>query len=111
MSSLRVLIAEWTDGALRIPEDKLPLINRTFDMGNGQTLRILGEIVLPLCRPLVAVILTVTFTYRWNEFAWPLTALTDPGRYTLPVGLDRRGVRSVVSSQAPSAATSLRTGR
>lgn len=54
--------------------------------GAGE-LRILREIVLPLCRPLIAVILTVTFVYRWNEFAWPLTALTDPARYTLPVGL------------------------
>jgi ABC-type glycerol-3-phosphate transport system permease component len=54
--------------------------------GAGE-LRILWSVVLPLCRPLVAVLVVVTFMYRWNEFAWPLTALRDPDLYTLPVGL------------------------
>ncbi len=54
--------------------------------GAGE-LRILWSVVLPLCRPLIAVLVVVTFMYRWNEFAWPLTALRDPDLYTLPVGL------------------------
>nr|WP_179756851.1 carbohydrate ABC transporter permease [Kineococcus aurantiacus] len=54
--------------------------------GAGQ-LRTLWSVVLPLSRPLVAVLLVMTFTYRWNEFAWPLVALRDPDLYTLPVGL------------------------
>lgn len=54
--------------------------------GAGQ-LRTLWSIVLPLSRPLVAVLLVMTFMYRWNEFAWPLVALRDPALYTLPVGL------------------------
>jgi multiple sugar transport system permease protein/alpha-1,4-digalacturonate transport system permease protein len=54
--------------------------------GAGE-LRILSSVVLPLCRPLIAVLVVVTFMYRWNEFAWPLTALRDPDLYTLPVGL------------------------
>lgn len=54
--------------------------------GAGQ-LRTLWSIVLPLSRPLVAVLLVMTFMYRWNEFAWPLVALRDPDLYTLPVGL------------------------
>jgi len=68
---------------LAIPDE---LIEAARIDGAGE-LRVLAEIVLPLCRPLIAVILTVTFVYRWNEFAWPLTALTDPALYTLPVGL------------------------
>ncbi|MGI4894682.1 MAG: carbohydrate ABC transporter permease [Janthinobacterium lividum] len=54
--------------------------------GAGQ-LRTLWSVVLPLSRPLVAVLLVMTFMYRWNEFAWPLVALRDPALYTLPVGL------------------------
>lgn len=54
--------------------------------GAGE-LRVLWSVVLPLCRSLVGVLVAVTFMYRWNEFAWPLTALRDPGLYTLPVGL------------------------
>jgi ABC-type glycerol-3-phosphate transport system permease component len=54
--------------------------------GAGQ-LRTLWSIVLPLSRPLVAVLLVMTFMFRWNEFAWPLVALRDPDLYTLPVGL------------------------
>ncbi|MEW1960340.1 carbohydrate ABC transporter permease [Kineococcus sp. NPDC059986] len=54
--------------------------------GAGQ-LRTLWSIVLPLSRPLVAVLVVMTFMYRWNEFAWPLVALRNPDLYTLPVGL------------------------
>ncbi|WP_432495870.1 carbohydrate ABC transporter permease [Kineococcus gypseus] len=54
--------------------------------GAGQ-LRTLVSIVLPLARPLVAVLVVMTFVYRWNEFAWPLVALREPALYTLPVGL------------------------
>ncbi|WP_432573733.1 carbohydrate ABC transporter permease [Kineococcus sp. SYSU DK005] len=54
--------------------------------GAGQ-LRTLVSIVLPLARPLVAVLVVMTFMYRWNEFAWPLVALRVPELYTLPVGL------------------------
>ena len=54
--------------------------------GAGQ-LRTLWSVVLPLSRPLVAVLVVITFMYRWNEFAWPLVALRDPALYTLPVGL------------------------
>jgi alpha-1,4-digalacturonate transport system permease protein len=68
---------------LSIPDE---VIDAARMDGAGE-LRILTEIVLPVCRPVIAVILTVSFMYRWNEFAWPLTALPDPDRATLPVGL------------------------
>ncbi|WP_337061643.1 carbohydrate ABC transporter permease [Kineococcus sp. G2] len=54
--------------------------------GAGQ-LRALWSVVLPLARPLVAVLVVMTFMWRWNEFAWPLVALRAPELYTLPVGL------------------------
>jgi ABC-type glycerol-3-phosphate transport system permease component len=48
---------------------------------------ILRRIVLPLSKPLIAVLVIFTFMWRWNEFAWPLIVLNDSTAYTLPVGM------------------------
>jgi ABC-type glycerol-3-phosphate transport system permease component len=54
--------------------------------GAGE-LAILRRIVLPLSKPLIAVLIIFTFMWRWNEFAWPLIVLKDTDSYTLPIGL------------------------
>ncbi len=54
--------------------------------GAGQ-LRIFAQVVLPLCKPLIAVLILLTFLYTWNDFAWPLIALKESELYTLPIGL------------------------
>lgn len=54
--------------------------------GAGQ-LRILWSVVLPLARPLIAVMVLLAFMNSWNEFLWPLIVLKDPQLYTLPVSL------------------------
>ncbi len=54
--------------------------------GSGQW-RTFFKVVLPLCKPLIAVLVIFTFMWRWNEFAWPLIVLKDPESYTLQVGL------------------------
>lgn len=51
------------------------------------TVGILVRIVLPLARPLVAVMALLAFMTQWNEFLWPLITLRDPDLYTLPVAL------------------------
>jgi multiple sugar transport system permease protein len=43
--------------------------------------------VLPMCRPLIAVLVILIFMYRWNEFAWPLIVLNDQSLFTVPIGL------------------------
>lgn len=45
------------------------------------------KVVLPLCKPLIAVLVLFNFMFRWNDFAWPLIILKTPSNYTLPVGL------------------------
>ncbi len=50
-------------------------------------LRIFISVVLPLCRPLIAVLVLFNFMFRWNDFAWPLIILKSPDSYTMPVGL------------------------
>lgn len=50
-------------------------------------LRIFWSVVLPLCRPLLAVLFFMSLLQTWNDFAWPLIALQDNELFTLPIGL------------------------
>ena len=68
---------------LAIPDE---LLEAARVDGAGQ-LRIFLQIVLPLCRPLIAVLVLLAFMAQWNDFLWPLIALKDPALYTLPVSL------------------------
>ena len=36
---------------------------------------IFRSVVLPLSRPVIAVLTIFTFMWRWNDFAWPLVVL------------------------------------
>jgi len=49
--------------------------------------RVLRSIVLPMSRPILAVIGVLTFITAWNSFLWPLVIATDSDNYTLSVGL------------------------
>ena len=51
-------------------------------------MRIFLRIVLPLSKPIIAVLIIFTFMWRWNDFAWPLVVLTDQTMFTLPLGLN-----------------------
>ena len=68
---------------LAIPDELLEAA-RVDGAGN---LRIFVQVVLPLCKPLIAVLTLLTFMYQWNDFLWPLIALKAPELYTLPVSL------------------------
>ena len=54
--------------------------------GAGQ-IRIFLQVVLPLSKPLIAVLILLTLMGSWNDFAWPLIALNDNQLFTLPIGL------------------------
>jgi multiple sugar transport system permease protein len=49
--------------------------------------RIFGRIVLPLLKPIMVTLAIFTFLTAWNDFMWPLIALTGQEHYTLPLGL------------------------
>jgi multiple sugar transport system permease protein len=51
------------------------------------SLRVFRSIVLPLCRPLIAVLVVLIAMATWNDFAWPLIALKQDYLFTLPIGL------------------------
>ena len=45
------------------------------------------QVVLPLSKPLIAVLTLLTLMASWNDFAWPLIALKENDLFTLPIGL------------------------
>ncbi|MDX6345177.1 MAG: multiple sugar transport system permease protein [Trebonia sp.] len=50
-------------------------------------LTVLIRIVLPLATPPLATLAALTFLDSWNNFLWPLIAVTSTGQMTLPLGL------------------------
>ena len=49
--------------------------------------RIYWSVVMPLARPILAMLAIFTFMTTWNDFMWPLIVLSDARKYTLPVSL------------------------
>ena len=68
---------------LAIPRD---LVDAARIDGAGH-LRVFRSIVLPLSKPLVAVLFFMSLLQSWNDFAWPLIALKENRLFTLPIGL------------------------
>lgn len=68
---------------LSIPDELLEAA-RVEGAGSWRTFT---RAVLPLCRPLIAVLVLFNVAYRWSDFAWPLIILKSPSHYTITVGL------------------------
>lgn len=66
-----------------IPDD---IIQAARIDGAGE-LTIYTRIILPQCKPALAVLGLFTFVFQWNEFIWPLVATTSETMRTIPVGL------------------------
>ena len=45
------------------------------------------QIMVPLCRSQIAILAIFSFRWRWNDYVWPLLALTNPEKYTLQLQL------------------------
>jgi multiple sugar transport system permease protein len=58
--------------------------------GAGE-LRILWTIVLPQCRPALAVLALLAFRDSWDQFLWPLAVVSHDDSRTYPLGLVRFG--------------------
>ncbi len=68
---------------LSIPDELI----EAAKVDGASNLRIFFRIVLPLCKPLIAVMTLLAFMAQWNDFLWPLIVLKTPELYTLPVSL------------------------
>jgi ABC-type glycerol-3-phosphate transport system permease component len=54
--------------------------------GAGPWLRF-WQLIIPLSRPALATVGIFTFLASWDEFAWALTIISDPGKRTLPIAI------------------------
>jgi multiple sugar transport system permease protein len=53
------------------------------------SMTVLTRIVLPLSRPILAVVSIFSIVAAWKDFIWPLLVLQDPNTQTLSVALQR----------------------
>jgi multiple sugar transport system permease protein len=56
-------------------------------MDGATDFQIYRVVVIPLIKPILVTLALFTFMGTWNDFLWPLIALTDNSMYTLPVAL------------------------
>ncbi len=58
--------------------------------------RILWQVVFPIVRPTLSVLVVFIFIWSWNEFYIPLILLSDPDSQTVPIALSTlRGQHSI----------------
>jgi multiple sugar transport system permease protein len=78
--------------------DQLPgdLLDAASIDGAGR-LRTLWSIVLPLSRPVLAVVSIFAIVGIWKDFLWPYLVLQDPEAQTLSVALSRLSTTSYVT--------------
>lgn len=77
---------------LTIPDE---LIEAARVDGSGE-FRTFLTIVLPLCKPALAVVAIFSVMWRWNDFLWPLVVAQSERVYTLPVALARFNAEETV---------------
>jgi len=66
-----------------IPRD----LDEAARIDGAGTWTILYRVILPLCRPILAVMLVFTFLWTWNEFLQPIIYINDFYKYPISVGL------------------------
>lgn len=49
--------------------------------------KIFWRIIIPLCKPALSSLAIFIFMWTWNDFVWPLIAVTDAGMRTVTVGV------------------------
>ncbi|MFF8643967.1 carbohydrate ABC transporter permease [Streptomyces sp. NPDC015345] len=69
----------------RIPDELLDAAK----MDGAGTLTTMWRVVLPLSRPILAVVSILSIVTAWKDFLWPLLVLPDPARQPLSVFLQR----------------------
>ncbi|GAA1023077.1 sugar ABC transporter permease [Acrocarpospora pleiomorpha] len=52
-------------------------------------MQIFWQIVLPLSKPVLAVVTITSFIFHWNDLVWPLVVINSPELNTLPLALQQ----------------------
>jgi multiple sugar transport system permease protein len=66
-----------------IPKD----LESSARIDGAGTMRILWNIMLPLCRPIMGTLAVITFVQAWNNFLWPLIITNTQDQQVLTVGI------------------------
>jgi multiple sugar transport system permease protein len=69
----------------QIPEELL----EAAEIDGANTWTTLVRVVLPISRPILAVVSIFAVVAAWKDFIWPLLVFPDPARQTLSVALQR----------------------
>ena len=64
-----------------------PSVEEAARMDGAGEFRILFKIVMPLCKPVLAVLAIQVFLVNWNSFLYPFILTSSDSLRTLPVGL------------------------
>ncbi|MEU1115661.1 MULTISPECIES: carbohydrate ABC transporter permease [unclassified Streptomyces] len=68
-------------------------------MDGASSWRVIWHVVFPAARPAMAVLAMLTFVMAWNDFFWPIIALTQEGEPTVQVALAGLG-RGAIPDQS-----------
>lgn len=49
--------------------------------------KIYWKIILPIAKPILAVLTIFSFMWRWDDFLWPLIVISSPQKYTIQLAL------------------------
>ena len=66
-----------------IPDDMI----ESAQLEGASMFRIYWQIMLPMAKPAVATVGTLTFIGSWNDYLWPLMVLTDSNKFPLQVAI------------------------
>ncbi|MEU1149592.1 carbohydrate ABC transporter permease [Streptomyces sp. NPDC005863] len=64
-------------------------------MDGANSWRVIWHVVFPAARPAMAVLAMLTFVMAWNDFFWPIIALTQGGEPTVQVALAGLGMGNI----------------
>jgi ABC-type glycerol-3-phosphate transport system permease component len=91
---LPLIVPAWFGGgAFNIFLMRQVIMGIPFDLDEAAKLdgasswRILWQIIVPLCKPAIATMVTLGFIGQWNSFLYPLIFLNSTQHFTLPIGI------------------------
>jgi alpha-1,4-digalacturonate transport system permease protein len=68
---------------LTIPDE----IIQSARIDGASEFRIFFSIILPNAKPAIATLAIFSFMWRWNDYVWPLIAISSPEKYTLQLAI------------------------
>lgn len=70
---------------LSLPRD----LEEAAFLDGASRLQIFWRVVVPLSKPVLAVVTITSFIFHWNDLVWPLVVLSNKNLYTLPLALQQ----------------------